>query len=124
MKLYSSVFLGSVSIIVSGCIANSPPAMTPQISTLVTKNQVNLATTQIKEVAIDSQKPELKVGDISELKNDKTCDDVGEIIVYAETRSYWFIFVEINKIQVSLLISLLPSQKMIKISRQLWGKLL
>lgn len=89
MKLYSSVFLGSVSIIVAGCIANSPLAVTPQISTLVTKNQVNLATTQIKEVAIDSQKPELKVGDISELKNDKTCDNVGEIIVYAETLSYW-----------------------------------
>jgi hypothetical protein len=89
MKLYSSIFLVGMGIIASGCFANVPDAGTPKLSNLASSSQVNITPTQIKEVATDSQKLELKVGHISELKDDKTCDDVGETIVYAETRSYW-----------------------------------
>jgi hypothetical protein len=88
MKLLSSVLLlGSMGMLFAGCGTNPTVAGTPQVLPLVT--QANLTTTtQSTELAIDSQKPSLKVGDISEIKNDKTCDDVGEIIVYAETPAY------------------------------------
>jgi hypothetical protein len=92
MKLLSSVLLlGSMGMLFAGCGTNPTVAGTPQVLPLVT--QANLTTTtQSTELATDTQKPSLKVGDISELKGDKTCDDVGETLVYAETKSY-FVYV-------------------------------
>ena len=90
MKLVSSVFLCIVGIISTGCINNSPLAGTPQSSILSGKPQADQATTpQSTKVETDTDKTKtLKIGDISELKDDKTCDDVGEILVYAETENY------------------------------------
>jgi hypothetical protein len=88
MKLVRSVFLCIVGIISTGCINNSPLAGTPQSSILSGKPQaVQTTTTQSTKVETDKTKT-LKIGDISELKDDKTCDDVGEILVYAETENY------------------------------------
>jgi hypothetical protein len=89
MKLFSSLFLCLIGIISIGCTNNSPLAVTPQALTLPEKMQAKPKTiNQSIEVATDAQNPALKVGDISEIKDDKTCDDVGEIIVYAETQNY------------------------------------
>ncbi|ELS30708.1 MULTISPECIES: hypothetical protein [Pseudanabaena] len=89
MNLVSLLFLYFIGIVSTGCTTNSPLAVTPQASILTEKTQAKPKTTnQNVEAATDTQKPILKVGDISELKDDKTCDDVGEIIVYAETQNY------------------------------------
>ncbi|MEE3719590.1 hypothetical protein V2H45_22875 [Tumidithrix elongata RA019] len=90
MKRLSLVLLlGSMGMLFAGCSTSPTVAVTAQISPLVATTQAKATTTtQSTEVATDSQKLALKVGDISELKDDKTCDDVGETLVYAETKSY------------------------------------
>ena len=90
MKLVISISLCIIGIVSTGCTKNAPSG-TPQASILFGKPQLEqITTTQSKKVETDADKTKtLKIGDISELKDDKTCDDVGDILVYAETRSYW-----------------------------------
>ncbi|WP_330485446.1 hypothetical protein [Tumidithrix elongata] len=45
-------------------------------------------TTTIVQVITDSQKSSMQVGDISEIKDDKTCADIGDILIYGETGNY------------------------------------
>jgi hypothetical protein len=87
MRFSSVLLLGSMGLLFAGCSVNPTVAGTPQASPLVTVPK-QTTTKQATEVATDSQKQVLKVGDISELKDDKTCDDVGETLVYAETKNF------------------------------------
>ncbi|MFN4834002.1 MAG: hypothetical protein ACK54J_09960 [Pseudanabaena sp.] len=91
MKLVTSVFLCIISIVFTGCTTNAPLTGTNKSPILPSKSQADQTpTTHITKAETDTDKTKtLKIGNISELKDDKTCDDVGDILVYAETRSYW-----------------------------------
>ncbi|CAN1212359.1 hypothetical protein TUMEXPCC7403_19275 [Tumidithrix helvetica PCC 7403] len=89
MKLLHLVSLfGGIGFTVAGCGTN--PTNLAQIPSpaLATQERSMTIAQSTQPVKTDEQKPALKVGDISELKDDKTCDDVGETIVYADTQNY------------------------------------
>jgi hypothetical protein len=85
-----SLALGAVSIVFLSCNTITPNAETTQ----------SLSQTPQLEATNTTDSTKLIVGDISELKNQTECNNLGDTLVYAETKNY-FAYICGNKADVN-----------------------